>query len=626
MKKKLLAALSLSLALAMTAGTLALAGCAPDEPEPQPQPELNDPALDGDMLADFTAGESEAFLASDGWTNGSVFNTQWSANNYVLGEDSLKLTIDENPNGAEETNNEYFGGEARTHQWFGYGDFEVRMKPAKKAGTASTFFTCTGNYDTNLEGEPNPWDEIDIEFLGQDTTKVQFNYYVNGVGGHEYMYDLGFDASEEFHNYGFRWTEDYICWFVDGEPVYKVEASADSPMPAAAGRILMNYWCGTTDAEGWMGAYSDPGDEGPEYEWVKTSGEVYKGEIPEPVVVEEFEGDWADYEAQAVTFETSENLGSPAYTFEQNGTSTDITYTQAGGYDNANFDCTDIAADTNWLHMTMTNNGDATVNSRINVRTGSDPSSLSTTNSYGFGNGELLRTNAGEGTFVDIPAGETIEVEIRFAGNCHAVEVMLDSMQAAAVTKAGDVTISDIKFAKQGEIEIPEEQGPADVVINGETIRVEGNLGAASYLVSVDENNAMNVTYSTIAGASYHNVSMNVAAAAAGSDTFTATVTNNGTEAVTLRVDVLATEKVNDNTNACNLSATMDGAEVYTDLEWGGSTFTIEAGKTVNIAVVFDATKTVQSLQMMFDSSVYNDTATHSGDLTVAGMAFAKAE
>ena len=112
MKKKLLAALSLSLALAMTAGTLALAGCAPDEPDPQP--ELNDPALDGDMLADFTAGESEAFFASDGWSNGSVFNTQWNANNYVLSDDMLKLTIDENPNGSEETTNEYFGGEQTT--------------------------------------------------------------------------------------------------------------------------------------------------------------------------------------------------------------------------------------------------------------------------------------------------------------------------------------------------------------------------------------------------------------------------------------------------------------------------------------------------------------------------------
>lgn len=44
--------------------------------------------------------------------------------------------------------------------------------------------------------------EIDIEVLGKDTTKVQFNYYTNGVGNHEYMYDLGFDASEGFHTYG----------------------------------------------------------------------------------------------------------------------------------------------------------------------------------------------------------------------------------------------------------------------------------------------------------------------------------------------------------------------------------------------------------------------------------------
>lgn len=46
---------------------------------------------------------------------------------------------------------------------------------------------------------------IDIEILGKDTTKVQLNYYTDGVGKHEYMYDLGFDSSEAFHTYGFDW-------------------------------------------------------------------------------------------------------------------------------------------------------------------------------------------------------------------------------------------------------------------------------------------------------------------------------------------------------------------------------------------------------------------------------------
>ena len=133
----------------------------------------------------------------------------------------MHLGISENPDGSMETNDGYFAGEARSYQYFGYGDYSVKMKPAKKAGTASTFFTCTGPYDENEEGEPNPHDEIDIEFLGSDTTKVQFNYFVNGVGEHEYKYDLGFDASEEYHEYGYRWTSEYIEWFVDGEPVYK---------------------------------------------------------------------------------------------------------------------------------------------------------------------------------------------------------------------------------------------------------------------------------------------------------------------------------------------------------------------------------------------------------------------
>ena len=44
--------------------------------------------------------------------------------------------------------------------------------------------------------DDDPWDEIDFEFLGYDTTKVQLNYYTDGVGGHEYMLDLGFDAYE----------------------------------------------------------------------------------------------------------------------------------------------------------------------------------------------------------------------------------------------------------------------------------------------------------------------------------------------------------------------------------------------------------------------------------------------
>lgn len=628
MGKKFLTTLSaLTLAAAMSASMFSLAACGNKDNENEkdpPRQELTDKELEGTVLADWTDGKAKPVFESDGWTNESVFNTQWKADNVKYENGTMKLTITDNPAGSEETNNEYFGGEGRTYQYFGYGDFEVCMKPAKKDGTASTFFTCTGNYDTNPNtGKPNPWDEIDIEFLGSDTTEVQFNYYVNGVGGHEYMYDLGFDASEEFHEYGFRWSEDYIVWFVDNEPVYKVEATADSPMPSAAGRILMNYWCGTEEAEGWMGEYSNPGSEGAEYKWVKTSAQAEWGEIPEEVEVEEFEGDWTTIDAIDPEYEASQNTGSALYTITEgeNG-AVNVTYASAGNYDNVNFDATEYAEGKNWFHVNLTNNGTTTTNARINVR-----SETTCINAYAFGNGEQIRTNLGEGSFVDIPAGETVEVEIYYTGVAASVEFMLDSLQANAITKAGDITISDVKFATQGEVVIPEEpeQNNNGIKINDTTVTIDGNLGGQTgyYINSSEDLNSVDITYTGVIGATYSNVDFQGIGDIAGDkDTLTFTVKNNGTENVTLRADVIGTKSVNENHKVCNTSATINGEAASTDMLWGGSTFTLAAGQEYEIVIKYNAAYDPANLQLLIDSSTYNDTATHSGDITVSNITF----
>ena len=625
MRKQLLYFLSaLTLTATLAAGTMMFAACGPTGQTE----DLTDEPLENNVIADWSEGAADRVFASDGWTNASVFNCQWSANNLIYTDDgTMKLTITDNPDGSEEAGTEYFGGEARTYEYFGYGDYEVCMKPSAKAGTASTFFTCTGNYDTNPHtGQPNPWDEIDIEFLGQDTTEVQFNYYVNGVGGHEYMYDLGFDASKDFHEYGFRWTEDSITWFVDDKPVYKVELGSKNPaIPSTAGRILMNYWCGTSEAEGWMGAYSNPDDQGPEYKWISTTAQVDWGEVPVTEDVEEYEGDWSKIEAASVEFDKSDNGVGTDYTITaaDDGKSAQITYTKAGNYDNVNFNASAAAADKNWLHFTLKNNSStATNNVRVNIR---NAENTATINSYGFGNGQQLTTQAGEGTTLSLSPNMTMEVEIKFNGIAGNVELMLDSMQANAIDKASDITISDIKFDVQGEVIIPEtpEENNNGVTINGTKVVFGGNTAGQPYAINTDDDaNTMNVTYSAAPGASYQNVSADIKAIAADKDTFTATVTNNGGESVALRVDIVATDKVNANTNVCNISATMDGESVYTDLEWGGSTFNIPAGATVEIEVKFDASYGPASLQFMLDTATYGDTATHAGDVTFADLAF----
>ncbi len=215
-------------------------------------------ASDGNLSVDFSAGESPLFEKSNGWSNGDMFNCTWRASNVTFDDGKMQLMI--NLDGAEE--GKYSGGEYRTKDFYGYGMYEVSMKPIKNDGVVSSFFTYTGPSDNN------PWDEIDIEFLGKDTTKVQFNYFTNGVGSHEKLYDLGFDASEDFHTYGFKWSKDSITWYVDGKEVH----TATESIPVTESKIMMNTWNGI-GVDGWLNAYDGKTPLTAEYQWVKFTKE-----------------------------------------------------------------------------------------------------------------------------------------------------------------------------------------------------------------------------------------------------------------------------------------------------------------------------------------------------------------
>lgn len=198
---------------------------------------------DNEMHVSFKNGGNDFFEASDGWTNGNMFNVTWRGDNCIFGDGRLKLKIDRD---STEGGIPYSGGEYRSKDFYGYGRYEARIKAIKNDGVVSSLFTYTGPSDNN------PWDEIDIEILGKDTTKVQFNYFTSGVGEHEYLYDLGFDASEDFHDYAFEWHKDKIVWFVDGQEAY----TATENIPVTPGKIMMNAWCGI-GVDGWLKAFDD---------------------------------------------------------------------------------------------------------------------------------------------------------------------------------------------------------------------------------------------------------------------------------------------------------------------------------------------------------------------------------
>ena len=626
--------------------------------------ELTDKPLEANKIVDFANGAPDAsvLFESDGWSNGDVFNVVWKSHNVHYENGIMRLGITEEKASAwlndAEVEFNYTAGEARTENYYHYGDYEVSMKPSANVGTASTFFVCTGPYDLK-DGVPNAHDEIDIEFLGKDTTHVQFNFFVNGVGGNEYMYDLGFDAAEEFHTYGFRWLPDSITWFVDGEPVYKVttDKSAEEGknlrvvdvLPQTAGRMLANYWCGNERAWGWMGAYNgEEKDNGTQYQWIATSAEGAPLNPPaQPPVEGGDEIDWSAVEPLAPTFETT-----PEYTVAIDGNKTNVTYTDVSGsaYKPIEMDITDAVAGKNYVYLKVTNNGTETVNVRVNLFDPTLTGNNQATNISATMNGTPVFTDLSwGGSFFDIAAGETAELVVNFGVGATKLQLMIDSSRNDSVLRSGDVTVEEIKFSAVGDVEVPHSCKDADgdaicdecgegmivppsppkdpvsgnlnLVLGDFSATIGGNTGDG-YGVNVNDDGTISVEYTNIKGNSYKNIWANVSSIAGSKSVFTMKVTNNGTEAAKIRIDIESQTQTSANTTCCNVSATQDGADVYTDTEWGGSMFVIEAGATATLEVVYDASKLPTNIKIMIDSCQWDDETSHAGSIILSELNF----
>ena len=207
-----------------------------DDPE---EPTIDENYL-GEPFVDFDNSEKDnaKYTITNGYCNGGMFLSTWSRDNVNLNNGIGELSISDS--------DKNYGGEVRSSIGYSFGYFGARIKAFSRPGTVQSIFTYNG-------GDKYEHDEIDIEILGKNTSQVQFNYYDDDVGGHEYTYELGFDASEGYHDYGFKWTEDKITWFVDFVPVYQVEANVNQ-----WGRFYVNAWAGNSEVEGisdWLGTY-----------------------------------------------------------------------------------------------------------------------------------------------------------------------------------------------------------------------------------------------------------------------------------------------------------------------------------------------------------------------------------
>ena len=239
------------------------------------------------LVNDFNSTALAEGWAKADWSNNDMFDCWWDPENITFNESSnglMKMKISANTNQNHKRDDgygpvfEYNGAELRTTETYGYGYYEVRMKPCKASGTNSSFFLYTKDDKNNIE-----WNEVDIEFITKDMgdgrglrSIPQFNFFIDNAGeGHEFLYkELEFDASTAFHVYGIEYAADHISWYVDGKKVYTATGCEEGDHNHAQGlpshnmQIMVNFWPGT-GVDDWLGHFDYSAPLYAEYDYIK---------------------------------------------------------------------------------------------------------------------------------------------------------------------------------------------------------------------------------------------------------------------------------------------------------------------------------------------------------------------
>jgi len=137
---------------------------------------------------------------------------------------------------------EFTSASIASRQRYLHGRFFAELRPSSVAGLITGMFLHRNA----------PRQEIDIEFLGKDTTKMLVNVYYNpgedgtkleyGYRGAPTLIHLGFDASKDFHRYEIEWGANFIRWRVDDRLVHERVDWDPTPVPHLPMQFNVNLW------------------------------------------------------------------------------------------------------------------------------------------------------------------------------------------------------------------------------------------------------------------------------------------------------------------------------------------------------------------------------------------------
>lgn len=125
-----------------------------------------------------------------------------------------------------------------------YGTVKARMKTSRGAGVVTAFILLS-----------NVKDEIDYEWVGNNLTNSQTNYYFQGILDYTQSGNItNSDTFANFHDYEIEWTPDVIRWKVDGKTEREKKKSETwnatgnrYEFPQSPSRVQLSVWPGGSD-------------------------------------------------------------------------------------------------------------------------------------------------------------------------------------------------------------------------------------------------------------------------------------------------------------------------------------------------------------------------------------------
>ncbi|KAF5189428.1 Xyloglucan endotransglucosylase/hydrolase [Thalictrum thalictroides] len=168
------------------------------------------------------------------------FNNLWGPQHQKVDQNALTIWLDKNTGS---------GFKSKIPFRSGYFGAAIKLQTGYTAGV------ITSLYLSNSEAHPGFHDEVDIEFLGTTPGKpytLQTNVYIRGSGdgkiiGREMKFQLWFDPTANFHNYGILWSPKEIIFFVDDIPVRRYPKKSAYTYPLRPMWVYGSIW----DASQW---------------------------------------------------------------------------------------------------------------------------------------------------------------------------------------------------------------------------------------------------------------------------------------------------------------------------------------------------------------------------------------